>query len=237
MKAERKKLPEPWAYLVPVFLLLILASPMPPFFAVPQTASYIWLSQLAAGCILVIGFAAGWLLKRPLLQFISFLGVMLCAWQLPYADFGNVEARICSLLSAQGAVAQASITDSNWRQPQAIFFLFRGGGGHPTHIFDLDLRYSGTDGIDHVVHESEAYPPGWSARFNELQNTFRRGNVIAIRYLPKDSSLVRTQQYLDSFERAAVANPIFITVAPWIFAFPVLMALVKSIFGVGGQRA
>ena len=225
--AERNEL-EPWEYLVPVFLLLILASPMPPFFAVLQTPQYVFISQIAAVCVLAIGFIAGWLFTRPLLQFVSFLGAVLCVWQLPFLDLGNVEAQKCRLLLTKGAVAQASIINSDWRQPQAIFFLFRGGGGHPTHIFDLELRFSTIDSMAHVVHISESYPPGWNTNFIELLNTFRKGNVIPIRYLANDATLVRSQNYLDSFKPAAVANPFFVVIAPWIFAVPVLIGLFFS---------
>jgi hypothetical protein len=223
-----KNFSKSWTFLVLFFALLVLASPMPPFYIIPKTPSYILIPQLLALCVLAIGAGIGSLLSQPLVQFFSIVGIVLCLWQLPYIDWEYIEAQGCRLLSGQGIVAQASIINSDWRQPQAIFFLFRGGGGHPTHIFDLELRFSTIDSMAHVVHISESYPPGWNTNFIELLNTFRKGNVIPIRYLANDATLVRSQNYLDSFKPAAVANPFFVVIAPWIFAVPVLIGLFFS---------
>jgi hypothetical protein len=217
-----------WTFLVLIFILLVLASPMPPFYILPKSPSYILIPQILALCILAIGAGIGSLLSRPLLQFFSIVGIVLCLWQLPYIDWEYIEAQGCRLLSSQGIVAQASIINSDWRQREAMFWLFSGGGGHPTHIFDSEFSFYTSDGLEHRVHASEYYPPRWNAPLTELQSTFRKGNIIPIRYLPTDLSFVRSQKYLDLFTPAAVSNPFFVVIAPWIFAVPVLIGLFSS---------
>src|SRR5262249_50572020 len=147
--------------------------------------------------------------------------------QLPYIDGAYAEVEGWRLLSSRGIITQASVVDSRWRTPEAMFFLFRGGGGHPTHIFDFEFSFIAGDGAEHRIHTSESYPPVWNSSMVELQKTFRKGNVIPIRYSPMDFAFARTETYLHLFKPAVAANLFFLIAAPWIFAAPVL---IRSIF-------
>lgn len=227
-KEAKKDSETPWrALLVLVFIWLVLASPMPPFDIIPKTRLSILIPQILALCVLAIGAVIGSLLSRPLIQFFSIVGILLCLWQLPFVDWEYVKTEEWRALSNQGIAAQASIINSDWRQPRAIFWLFRGGGGHPTHIFDLEFSFSTSDRGEHRVHASEYYPDRFNASMPELMSTFRKGNVIPIRYVPTDRSLVRSQKYLDSYRPAAASNPFFVVIAPWIFAAPILIGLLR----------
>jgi hypothetical protein len=225
---KKKDFSKSGTFLFLIFIWLVLASPMPPFDILPKTPLSILIPQLLAFCVLASGVVIGSWLKRPLIQFVSIVGLLLCLWQLPSLDASYVVTQEWRLLSNQGIAAQASIINSKWRQPQAIFWLFSGGGGHPTHIFDLELRFSTNDGMEQRVSTSEYYPPAWHVSLTELESAFRKGNVIPVRYLAADPSLVGTQKYLDSFRSSAVSNPFVAIIAPWVFAAPILLGLVFS---------
>src|SRR5262249_45470155 len=147
-------------------ILLVLASPVPPFSAIPKAPLSVLIPQLSALCALAVGTGIGWRCRRPLLALVSTAGLVLSLWQVPYIDQGCIEAAGCHRLSSQGTVAQASIINSNWSRPTPICPFLGGGGGHPSHTRDSELSFS-TGGRVQIVHASEHYPYHWHAPLTE----------------------------------------------------------------------
>src|SRR5207237_9040213 len=96
------------------------------------------------------------------------------------------------------------------------------------HIFDFAFSFPTSECVERRVQVSETYPARWKTSIVELDTAFRKGNTIPIRFSPSDFTFARTEKYLGLFTPSPVANLLFATAAPWIFAAPVGMRLLSS---------
>jgi hypothetical protein len=185
--------------------------------------------QATTAALVAIGLVVGALRPRAGLFLLSVLGAGFCYWYLPHLNRGYVETGLDRALNTRGIETRAVVLAERWTQPQALFWLFRGGGGHPLQIRVLRVRFHTEDGAVRQVQFEEIYkrlPPTISIA--ELQRGLRPGATLPIRYLPSIPCSVRTRTYLESPQPGAAATLRSILIAPLALSVALVLCAISG---------
>jgi len=211
-----------------VAVFMVAASAPPPFSAFLRLPPYVQAVQAATAALVAIGLVVGALGRRAGLFVVSVLGAGFCYWYLFAFDRSYLEANLARSLIARGLDAQAVVLGERWTQPQALFWLFRGGGGHPAKIRVLRVRFHAADGADHQVQVVEIYrrPPP-TITLAELWRGLRPGTALPIRYLPTDPATARTRTYLEAFHPGVAPTLRSILFAPLALSIVIVLLIIR----------